>query len=46
MTLKSENQFFFNILFYLFIYFFKITQPKSWFFENFSTIDKVLVQMI
>ena len=35
MTLKSENQFFL-----------KITQPKSWFFENFSTIDKVLVQII
>ena len=35
MTLKSENQFFL-----------KITQPKSWFFENFSTIDKVLVWMI
>ena len=35
MTLKSENQFFK-----------KITQPQSRFFENFSTIDKVLVQII
>ena len=30
MTLKSENQLLKK----------KITQPKSWFFENFSKIDK------